>query len=322
MELLIRNILKKHKNKTISILEIQRHLPGDSDIGLFNNEVQKLIHNQILIPKKGCIYSINKHLLSKSKQDKIVQTQLFLHSGIQLNAYLTLPDAVWEADYPFIFQVDRYLMNPHEESISVPECAYLITGNEKWIDEEGGKEVLQRLGVWEQLPIIGYGMPLAIAINRTQLNQSNKYLIVENKSIFYRALKVIEQLPITALIYGEGWHITSAIDTLYLQLGIKEEEKKAHQIYYFGDLDWEGIAIWHSIRSHTVLATDFYGGLLQHFLSTGKLTQNQNEVALNGFLGNFKNEEQVKIKEMLNIGKYIPQEALGTQEIIEIGRLL
>ena len=323
MEHLIKDLLKRHKKKTISNIEIQAYLPGDSDMGIFNRTIDKLIDEQLLIPfHSGRNYSINKHLLMKDKQEKIVQTQLALQSDIKLDAYLSLPESVWEAEYPYILMVDRYLMHPNKEEMSTPECAYLVTGNEKWIDEEGGKEILQRLGVWEQLPIVYYGEPLAITINRQAIHSSHKHLIVENKSIFYRASKVIQELPIASLIYGEGWHVTSGFQALQLQLGIKEQDMERQTFYYCGDLDWEGLAIWHSVSERAMPAVAFYRGMLQHSLSRGKTTQNQNLFALEAFLSYFEVGEQAGIKNMLGDGKYIPQEALSTEEIIQAGRLL
>lgn len=215
MESLIRELLKQHKRKNISNIELQGCLPGTCNRSDFNRTIDKLIEMQILLPSKsGTHYSINKHLLMKRQQEQIIKVQHELKSDIKLEAYLSLPERVWEADYPYILLVDRYLLESCQEEMSTPECAYLMTGNEKWIDEEGGKEILQRLGVWERLPIVSYSDPLAITINRKLAHTSCKHLIVENKSIFYRASKVIQELPIASLIYGEGWHITSGIETL------------------------------------------------------------------------------------------------------------
>ncbi len=320
METAIREILKKHKKKKISLLELQQQLPGESDERAFFQSISQLEKKQILVPSKSAsTYQINKQLLNQDKMNQILQAQLLLKSDIKLEAYLSLPEEVWERDKSYIFLVDKYFMQTSRVAMTIPECAYHLTGNEKWIDEEGGREILQRLGVWDRLNLVSYNDPLMLAINRKQFHASKKHLIVENKSVFYRILEVIDRLPIASLIFGAGWRITSGIETLRLQLGIRDDEKEEHRFYYFGDLDWEGIAIWQSVSEQVVLAASFYRGLLQYDFSKGKETQSQNESALKEFLSHFTKEEQERIQYHLLRAGYIPQEALTSKQLLDRG---
>ena len=121
------------------------------------------------------------------------------------------------------------------------------------------------------------------------------------------------------LIYGAGWKITADIFMLDKQLGLKNQE---HRIYYFGDVDYEGISIWHilNMRLPVFPAIPFYRALLSKPAARGKENQVCNEEALAHFLTCFSSAEQERIRDILDNGGYYPQEALNRAELGAIWR--
>lgn len=105
------------------------------------------------------------------------------------------------------------------------------------------------------------------AINPNQLlsNSSiHRHLIVENKATYSGLIGSLTNTRFTTLIYGSGWKISSSLDQLSKQLGLTAKEIQ-HEIYYFGDLDYEGISIFYHLyeKYNAKLATSFYEAMLK-----------------------------------------------------------
>jgi hypothetical protein len=102
------------------------------------------------------------------------------------------------------------------------------------------------------------------------------------------------------------------------QLGIKGNNR----IYYFGDLDNEGISIWNYLNEKvsTYLAVEFYRELLKKPYSKGKETQQKNEKAFKNFISFFSEGEKIELEKILKDGGYLPQEALNKDELGHIWR--
>jgi hypothetical protein len=145
-------------------------------------------------------------------------------------------------------------------------------------------------------------------------------LIIENKDTFYSVLKYIERKPqkelyganIDMLIYGEGKKIVNSFSFINeVTAGTAIE-----RVYYFGDLDFEGIGIYNSLASKfknyfVIPHVELYKELLVEAKTPPPLKTNQSEVYLELFLRCFDNESKDKISAILYNGKYIPQEALN-----------
>lgn len=56
--------------------------------------------------------------------------------------------------------------------------------------------------------------------------------------------------PFTTLILGYGWKICPGLEQLPLQCGLP---KAKHVVWYFGDLDWEGIRIFTTLQTESTL---------------------------------------------------------------------
>ncbi len=123
--------------------------------------------------------------------------------------------------------------------------------------------MLERIKLWDKLKITTNPDPLMLAINPLKLKRSDHiHLAVENKATFYALMDSIKDTEFTSLVYGAGWKIVSNIHRLPTQLGLEED---LHRVYYFGDIDAEGIFIWYYLyeKYQIELALPFYKALLK-----------------------------------------------------------
>lgn len=329
----ILSYLKLYKNKTISLFELERIFTGNTNYEDFAKEIRILEEKDILRPVKSHhtngkaiplynTYRINKSIFKENLSDKIQSFKLKSNPNIDFQKYFELSEKEWDRDFSYIEILNNYIEKygfPRDEATS-PERSYQIMGDEKWIDEKGGRKLLERLEVWEKLKITYKNDPIMIGINPREINKkSHIHMIVENKTTFHVMLDVLQDTMFTSLIYGAGWKIVSNVVMLEKQLGL---EGYNHKLFYFGDIDHEGISIWSALNDKrpTILATEYYKSLLKKPYTKGKENQHINQIALRNFLECFSLEERTRIKEILNNGGYYPQESLNSEEISHIWR--
>jgi hypothetical protein len=265
------------------------------------------------------------------KQDfytKLHQSRLRFHSHIQIDSYFSLGSEEWNKDLRYIELINEYL-NTHDlptEEVPAPERSFELVSNEKWITELNGQQLLERIGLWSKLRIVPVADPLMMAFNPVCINNNvHNHLIVENKTTYQALLQVLSDVPFTTLIYGCGKKIIKSIELFHRQLHLADSQ---HCFYYFGDIDKEGINIWHSLNLKTQqmlgetinLALPFYKACLEKNQSHGKETQREDEAALKSFISYFTIEEQALIRNSLANGDYYPQEILRTHELCQIWR--
>ena len=266
-------------------------------------------------------YRIQKSLLVSNFHKELQQYRSILHPSINLDEYYQKDPSVWEKDLPFIKKLDQYLKRNAfpTEHVPAPERSYELVGDEKWIVEKGGKELLERIGLFDQLHIIPVSEPLMFAINPIRLNDKTQYhLIVENKTTYQGLLPALVETAFSTLIYGSGKAVIKSIEQFSMQYPITAN----HHFFYFGDIDKEGISIWYSLtkRKMAILALPFYQACLQKEAATGKEYQLERREAQDEFLTFFTTEEQNQISSISENGKYYPQETLKTKELQQIWR--
>jgi hypothetical protein len=335
MDNTVLSFLQASKKKTILLSELEQLVGGQAsyeDFALLINDLeQKGIltavkqqgYNQKPIPLANA-YRIIQSKIPADFLQEIERFHFILHPLIKLEAYYSLAASEWENDLPYIQHINRFLKEqglPDDEA-TAPERSYALVGDEKWIDEKGGKKLLERVGIWSAMNIVYLPDPLMLAVNQLQHAQRDEtglHLVVENKATFHALLEYLPDTMFYSLIYGAGWKIAADIIMLDKQLSLQNRE---HCIYYFGDLDYEGISIWHSLNMrHLALpAIAFYRALLSKPAARGKETQVCNEEALAHFLTYFSFAEQETIRDILGNGGYYPQEALSRAELGAIWR--
>jgi hypothetical protein len=326
------------KKTTISLTQLENIFSGDTSYDIMATNIKELIDEGILeeispdhnngknVPL-AYKFRINRPKLKKELIEDIQSIRVKLQPEIALEDYFTLSEDTWRKDLTYILKVNEYLKeNKFFEKVTNQEHSYNITGDEKWIDEKGGRKLLERIKLWDKLEILSTGEPLMLAVNSAMiaanpaqfLKGEHLHLIVENKATFYALLDSLKETAFTSLIFGSGWKVVSNISMLSKQLGLEGENK----LYYFGDLDYEGITIWNSLNEkiNAKLAVGFYTELLKKNYSFGKESQQKNQEALTQFLKVFTDEEKEYIKTLLDNGGYYPQEALTKYELGNIWR--
>lgn len=270
-------------------------------------------------------YRANKARLTQQHRQQLQQYRLQLHPAIQLDSYFSITGQQFEQDRPWIERIDRYLKQHGLpiEAVAAPERSYQLTDNEKWITELGGQVLLKRLGLWESLRIYPVSDPLMLAVNPTASQDKHqpyaKHLIVENKTTFQALLPVLPETDFHTLIYGCGNKITGNIEMFAFQYPVSDRE---HHFLYFGDLDYEGIRIWHDTNKiWTMLpALPFYEACLENTHALGKTNQRRREEAVLAFLDHFSPARKEQINACFAAGGYYPQETLTAKQLQSIWR--
>jgi len=327
----LKYVLANQATKTVKLRELESLVDGSTEYDGFFDVVRHLEQEGLLQPIKSqgfnnfglaYAYRIQKQSLSKHLHEQIRSKQLSVHSLINLSCYFEQAEEVWKQDQEYINKLHSYLMEkgiPDKEAFS-PERSYELVGNEKWIDESGGRAFLDRIGVYSFLRIVPAAEPLMFAVNPYEMNsREHLHLIVENKSTYAALATCLANSPYTTLIFGSGKGFLSSIINLEQQLNLPDH---VHRLYYFGDLDREGITIWDKLnqRRSASPALAFYRALLMKDFTYGKQYQKQNKHAEDRFVSHFLPNEQSKIRQMLDEGGYYPQEALKTDELCDIWR--
>lgn len=331
LKTILMEYLRNRKKSKVALLELQGLFSGDTDYRSFAEVIKELEKESILIPVKNhgrdgkglglCnMYRINKGSFKNSIAVKIEKERVNLDERLKLDAYMSLGEDRLDEDLGQIYRVSQYLRSAVDlgREISSPELSYRIVGDEKWIDFKGGMGLLQRIGAWTLLNVVYKPDPLMIAVNRKMLEEkSHLHLVVENKATYYDCLEILGETVFTSLVYGVGWKIVSNIDTLYRQLGVEKADSK---LFYFGDLDYEGISIWSltNERQSICPAVPFYCKLLEKEAFRGKQGQRKNMEALRSFKKHFDSCRVKSLEKLLEGGCYYPQEVISREEIRSI----
>lgn len=258
-----------------------------------------------------------------------------LHSFIRSAAYSKSPQAYTE-DQRYILALDTFLKDPHQrdslgESISVNERSFQIFKDEKFLLSNHGRIFLQRIGrtltdlacyiTTEPFFYIDYRSKQSVE------NQTDRYytaLIVENKDTFYSikrswqaGKRSIAGVTFDLLIYGEGRKI---VGSFAFAQEISDLVPETIQVYYFGDLDLEGIDIFGSLVAAFPLIrieplTYCYQELIRLYGRNAPLRREKEQklsaVHEETFLSYFTPELSLEIKALIHSKRYIPQEGLS-----------
>lgn len=323
--------LLKYRKRTISISKLEELVGNTAQTyEQFANHIIELEQSRLLemvqaqgrnqrTPSIAYQYRINKSVLNKDYHHELQKYRLRLNIAIHLDEYFHLDRSVWERDLPYIKKIDAYLDQQGFpiEKVPAPERSFEIVGDEKWLVEQKGSELLHRIQLWESLQILPVSDPLMFAMNPDRINQvQHLHLIVENKTTYQALLPAITNTQFSTLIYGSGNKIPKSIENFSNQYPVEGE----HHFFYFGDLDHSGITIWNSLneREPANVATPFYLACLEKRQAFGKTNQLRNKQALNAFLKYFTKRERKQICSLLDEGAYYPQEVLKTKELQRI----
>ena len=229
--------------------------------------------------------------------------------------------------------LSRYLTKNKEFLISpvtINERSFEIFHREKFLDREKGRSLLARLKFSEEkLNFYETSEPMSYYSHSKQTPQN--FLIIENKDTFFSMRKhlinrqdTLLGLKVGTLIYGGGKSIYKSFADFvnYVEPYFKQEKNK---VYYFGDLDYEGILIFEHLQGEYAnqveirLFTQAYEKMLEKAENIGyqelpETKEGQNKNVGKYFFESFSQITQNKIRNVLEDGKYIPQEILNERD--------
>lgn len=268
-----------------------------------------------------------KYGINRAKEDftEIINEIKGLNALLAINYYLNKPKE-YQKNREYILKLNNYVTY-HSDRLQTPmainERSFDIWGEEKLLRKS--TTLLSNLGVtYEKLNVYNTPEPFfSETINRC----TNSVLIIENKDTWFTLRKILMEenktslgLDIGLLIYGEGKKIISSIEYLqHKDFSFLNEPL----LYYWGDLDFEGINIFYSLskKVEVKLFTNAYEVMLKEVKDINTLKEmsdDQKETKdLEPFLASFTDYNKKKIKEILKSNKYIPQEIVNYKILTE-----
>jgi hypothetical protein len=255
-----------------------------------------------------------------------------LHPWISTDKFLKSPEkyiSVRDIIYP-LSEFIKSNRQSFDEPMSENERAYAVWRNEKILDDPQNISLLKDIGVFERLntyptpePFFEYGNG----------KYAENILVIENKDTWFTIRKLLldnSQLgslfgvPIGCIIYGEGKKVTQKSGEL--QRFILMNGDFHGTVYYWGDLDYEGIEIYLlALKYNSSLNLNLFVPAYRHMLCEFenifeksenreifkcRKTQRKPE-KFDEFTGCFGQADSNRISELLNNGYYIPQEILN-----------
>lgn len=221
----------------------------------------------------------------------------------------------------------KYHKDALKIAISINERSYQIFHKEKYLKSSAGQKVLAHCGLsLNDLNVTQTAEPFAY-FAKTRKHPQN-LLIIENKDPFcgmrehlLNGHKDILGKQIDTLIYGAGKRILSSLKDFDVASEPYMRDVN-NTYYYYGDLDYEGIAIYESFARGFSYPIKPFLNAYQKMLEEGiedlpisKEAQNKN--ISSRFFSYFTSEEVTKIKNILNSGRYVPQEYLTIENYEE-----
>ncbi len=255
-----------------------------------------------------------------------------LHSLISIDYYLAHLQT-YEREREWVLRLSDYLIQDREKleyEASVNERSFEVWSREKFLAKELGKSVLKHCGLEESfLNVYGTSEPLAYYSHTRKTPQN--MLILENKDTFYSMRRYLLEendeifgMSVGTLIYGAGKGILKRFRdfTICVEPYMTSQE---NGIYYFGDLDYEGIGIYEHLSGlfqndwRILPFVSAYERMIKkakengvHRLPETKERQNRN---ISGEFFRYFPEKLVgEMTAVIESGRYIPQEILNISD--------
>nr|WP_296480951.1 DUF2220 family protein [uncultured Acetatifactor sp.] len=264
--------------------------------------------------------------------------------------YLRHPE-VYRSEARWVRMLNRYFLERREqkagwgqpERVSLNERSFQIWGREKFLQKEQGRRILAHCGIrLEQLSVYETTEPLAYYSCSRKAPQT--LLILENKDTFYsmrRFLGVMDGITrnaavcrqtifgveIGTVIYGAGKGILRSFEDFRFCVEPYMNDSR-NQIFYFGDLDYEGIGIYERLEGLFETVRPFaeaYEKMLEKARAFGldllpEASEKQNRNLSGRFFRHFSEETRKRMRQILESGKYIPQEIINIADFGEAGQ--
>ena len=250
---------------------------------------------------------------------------------LSVDYYFSHPET-YQKDRPWVLMLNDYLLHrrsalAHRESVN--ERSFEIWNREKFLTKGPGRKILKRCGLdMEFLNVYETGEQLAY-YSHTRAAPQN-LLILENKDTFYSMRQHllaggtgILGVDMGTLIYGGGKRIRQSFQDFEICVEPYMKEK-ANTIYYFGDLDYEGIGIYEGLAEmfqgkwEIVPFCPAYEKMLEKAKEAVRLpetSEGQNRSISGKFFSYFDETVQGRMLEILTRDLYIPQEIVNITDL-------
>ena len=269
----------------------------------------------------------------KPEQSKIKQLLTYYHPMINTSFYLK-HSREFRQDERYLALLDGFLKANPDRSKTVPitanERSFQVFRDEKWLLSVQGQNFLQRIGLsLEDMCCYVTYEPFFYYAKRNTDQTELKVLIVENKdtffslkNLFHEGINTWDGITFSVLIYGEGRKIERSISFFD---EIDEYRDIPAEFYYFGDLDPEGISIWHALAGRWSVKPFglFYRALVAKYGQDApviKRNQRFSPDAVEAFATHFPADFTRTIKKLLANGCYLPQEGLDYASMRELAQ--
>lgn len=278
--------------------------------------------------RKPALY--REYWLIEEKKDfgpLLEELKFCLIPQISIDYYLAHPE-VYEQERQWVLMLDAWFRN-RKDRVQVPESmnerSFEIWGREKFLSKEQGRKILKHCGISpEELNLYETTEPLSYYSHTRTVPQN--LLILENKDTFYSMRRhlisgkeSIFAVPVSTLIYGAGKGILRSFQDFDLCVEPYMTDGQ-NQIWYFGDLDYEGIGIWENLAKMCRPGREIrpfcpaYEAMLkkaERIKTLPRTREQQNRNIKDSFFHYFPDELSRKMKQILEEGTYIPQEILN-----------
>ena len=217
----------------------------------------------------------------------------------------------------------------HREE-TMNERSFEIFRREKFFRKEGGLTFCRNVGITaKDLAFYETSEPLSYYSHSKQTPQN--ILVLENKDTFFDIRRHMntgcdhDQIlgkRFGTVIYGAGKGIWKTFAD-YVN-GAEPYFLGDNTVFYFGDLDYEGILIYEHLQerypdNHIHIFREAYETMLDKALQIGfsnlpEMKEKQNGNIGTAFLDTFDDIRKSQICEILGMGRYIPQEILNVHD--------
>lgn len=323
--------------RRITLEEIQKNQKFETYSQLYNYIISE-ISNKSIKPvkasgtngKKPALYM--KYWIEETPKDysELEEELLYGLSPMITNDYYLKHFPIYEQDRKWVLMLNAYLKERKgllNQPESINERSFEIWGQEKFLKKGSGIRILKNCGILpEALNYYDTIEPLAVYTHTRKVPQN--LLLLENKDTFYSMRhhlleenKTILGMEIGTLIYGAGKGILKSFQNFSI-CAEPYMQNRENKIYYFGDLDYEGIGIYEKLaklfQSKYEILPFSHGYIKMLEKAKGRILpetkKQQNRNITESFFSFFAPDTVSKMRKILEMEWYIPQEILNISD--------
>jgi hypothetical protein len=352
--MVILNILKNHKNKWVRLESIVDQLgkskcnvsSDEQHLYLFRQVMRELVTENILTraksPKVISYYQLDeKYLINQTafaSASLLSDNQFYLELTTKLShklnpSYYLQQTEEYQKHRQYILRISNLVSNGPTEILTANERAFELFDDEKALTSPkhaafDGNVVLKNLGLtYNDIGTEVVSEPFVYTksnrFNAQDVTSVRTILIVENKDTYWTLKNAILQSDldyIDMVIYGEGKAILSKFRYIE-EVGGRVDDR----YFYFGDLDSEGIEIFNLVQKKyteygIVPAVAYYEYMINKVgVENAKAIRTRQKVKdFSPFIDYFSHATGHNIKNIVENGLYIPQEAINRTDMKEL----